>query len=155
MQSENAQVHTVVFYCSRGERSVKCVRIALEMEASKEKQRGVVRFLVAEGAGTREIHRRMFAVYGKHCMPLASVHEWQKRFREGRTSLQDDSSPGQAHLAITPDVIARIHGLIQENRRITEEQIRVQSALAIAPCLPLSKITCSSEKFARSGFCIN
>ena len=32
---------------------VKCVRPALEMEASKEEQRGVVRFLVAKGAATR------------------------------------------------------------------------------------------------------
>ena len=37
-------------YCSGGERSVKCVRPALEMVASKEEQRGVVRFLVAEAA---------------------------------------------------------------------------------------------------------
>ena len=29
-------------YCSGGENSVKCVRPALEMEASKEEQRGVV-----------------------------------------------------------------------------------------------------------------
>ena len=39
-------------YCSGGERSVKCFRLALEMEASKEELRGVVRFLVAEGAAT-------------------------------------------------------------------------------------------------------
>ena len=42
-------------YCSGGERSVKCVRPVLEMDASKEQQRGVVRFLVAEGAETRTI----------------------------------------------------------------------------------------------------
>ena len=35
-------------HCSGGERSVKCVRPALEMEASKEEQRGVARFLVDE-----------------------------------------------------------------------------------------------------------
>ena len=40
-------------YCSEGERSVKCVCRALEMEASKERQRGVVRVLVTEGAATR------------------------------------------------------------------------------------------------------
>ena len=77
-------------YCSGGERSGKYVRPALEMEASKEEKRGVVRFLVAEGAGTRTIHRRMSAVYGEHCMSLTSVHEWQKRFRERRTPLQED-----------------------------------------------------------------
>ena len=37
-------------YCSGGDRSVKCFRPALEMEANKEEQRGVVRFLVAAGA---------------------------------------------------------------------------------------------------------
>ena len=40
-------------YCSGGERSVKCVRPALKIEASKAEQRGVVRFLVAECAKTR------------------------------------------------------------------------------------------------------
>ena len=71
-------------YCYGGERTVKCVCPALEMEESKEEQRGVVRFLVAEGARTREIHRRMSAVYGEHCMSLTSVHEWRKTVREGR-----------------------------------------------------------------------
>ena len=40
-------------YCSGGKRSVKCVLPALEMESSKEEQRGVVRFLVAKGAAMR------------------------------------------------------------------------------------------------------
>ena len=60
------------FYCSGGERSVKRVRPALEMEESKEEQRGVIRFLVAGCAGTHEIHRRMSADYGKHRTSLAS-----------------------------------------------------------------------------------
>ena len=40
-------------YCSGGERNVKCVRPAMEMDANKDEQRGVVRFLVAEGAAAR------------------------------------------------------------------------------------------------------
>ena len=35
--------------CSEVERSVKCVRPALETEESEEEQSGVVHFLVAEG----------------------------------------------------------------------------------------------------------
>ena len=55
-------------YCSGGKSSVKYVRPALETEESKEEQGGVVRFLVAEGAGTHEIHSLMSDVYGEHCM---------------------------------------------------------------------------------------
>ena len=67
---------TQFLYCSIGEHSVKRVHPALEMKASKEEQRGVVYFLVAEVAGPREIHHYMSFVYGKHCMSLTSVHEW-------------------------------------------------------------------------------
>ena len=42
-------------YCSADECSVKYVRSGLEMEASNEEQRGVVRFLVTEGSRTRAI----------------------------------------------------------------------------------------------------
>ena len=45
---------TQLFLCyAGGERYVKCVRPAMEMQASKEEQIGVVRFLVTEGAATR------------------------------------------------------------------------------------------------------
>ena len=50
MHSENAWSTQLFLYWS-GERSVNCVRLALE--ASKEEQRDVVRFLVAEGTATR------------------------------------------------------------------------------------------------------
>ena len=39
-------------YYSGGECSLKCVHPALEMEASKEEQRGVAHFLMDEGAVT-------------------------------------------------------------------------------------------------------
>ena len=67
MHSANAQVHKF-FYCSRGGHSVKRVHPALEMEACREEQGGLVCFLVAAGAGTREIHRRLSAVYGEQCI---------------------------------------------------------------------------------------
>ena len=55
-------------YCSGGESSVKCVRTALEMETSKEEQRGVVRFLVAGGAATsHKIKPTWNAVGQNHC----------------------------------------------------------------------------------------
>lgn len=64
------------------------------------------------------------------CVSLTSVHEWQKRFCEGHTSLQDDSHTGQAHGAITPNVIVQIDGLIWENQQLAEEEINVQVGIS-------------------------
>ena len=139
-------------YCSGGGRSVKCVHPALEMEASKQKQRGVVRFLVAEGAGAHEIHR-ISAVYAEHCMSLTRVAE---------------EIPQRTHI-IARQFVSRTgpssHNSWCEfsdwwsdsgkptNHRGTNSCFR--SALAMALCMPLSKITCSFEKFACIGFHIN
>ena len=67
-------------YCSGGERSVKCVCPALEVEASKEEQRGVVRFLMAEGAGTREIRSRMSAD-AYHCKTIRARYRFIEPLR--------------------------------------------------------------------------
>ena len=83
-------------YCSGGECSVKCVCPAMEMEARKEEQRGLVRFLLAEGAGTHEVSR-MSAVYGEHsvldrCAQVAEeilrrMHITARRFVPGTSPL--------------------------------------------------------------------
>ena len=83
------------------------------MEASKEKQRGVVRFLRAEGVGGMDIHRRMSQVYGEHCMYLARVKAWHKRLREGRVSLADDARSGTPH-RITDGIVQLVDGLVTQ-----------------------------------------
>ncbi|PNF40213.1 hypothetical protein B7P43_G08284 [Cryptotermes secundus] len=107
-----------------------CCRPTSVMEAGKEEQRSVARFLTAEGVGGREIRRRMSVVYGEHSMSRSRVLAWHKRFREGRVSLQDDARPGQAHRVITPDVIAALDGHILANRRINVEEISLLMAIS-------------------------
>ena len=82
IHSENAQVTQFFLYCSGGERSVKCVRPALEMEASKEEQRSEVRFLVAEGAATRHKVKTPWNAVGRnHPLHTANlVRDKLKRF---------------------------------------------------------------------------
>jgi len=46
-------------------------------------ERGVVRFLWAEGAKPVEIHRRMLAQYGQSTMSQQKVYERVERFKSG------------------------------------------------------------------------
>ena len=104
---------TQLFYCSGSERSVKCVRPALEMEASKEEQRGVVRFLVVEGAATCNKIKTPWNAVGRN-LPLHDnarphtanlVRDKIQRF--GRETLQhpqyiSDLSPCDIHIFGNP-----------------------------------------------------
>ncbi|GBL78369.1 hypothetical protein AVEN_42889-1 [Araneus ventricosus] len=93
------------------------------MQASKKEQRGVIRFLAAEGVGGREMYRRMKAVYGEYSPSRSTVAEWRKRFLEGCELLEDDARPGQANRVITAEMIAEVHDLVLNNHRVTVHEI--------------------------------
>jgi len=46
-----------------------------------EEQRGVVRFLWAEGVKPVEIHRHKLAQYGQSTMSQRNIYEWVERFK--------------------------------------------------------------------------
>ncbi|GFQ75009.1 histone-lysine N-methyltransferase SETMAR [Trichonephila clavata] len=94
------------------------------MQESKKEQRGVIRFLAAEGVGGCEMHRRMKAVYGNCNLCRSSVVEWRKRFNEVRDLLEDDARPRQAYRVITPEIIVEVNALVLDNRRIIKDEIR-------------------------------
>ena len=67
MSNENRTPSKLLFlHYSVGGRSVKCVRPGLEMEVSKEEQRGVVRLLVAECTATPRKVRTPWNAVGRN-----------------------------------------------------------------------------------------
>jgi transposase len=80
-----------------------------------EEQRTVVRFLWSEGVKSAEIHRRMLAEYGACTMHQRRIYEWIERFKEGRTSVTDESRPGRLSTSRTDQHIQRVNALIRED----------------------------------------
>jgi len=60
-----------------------------------EEQRGVVRFLWAQGVKPVEIHCRKLAEYGQSNMSQQKVYEWVERFKSGRTNVTDEDRSGR------------------------------------------------------------
>jgi len=60
-----------------------------------EEQRGLVRFLWAEGVKPVEIHRRMLSQYGQSTMSQRKVYEWVERFKSGRTRVIVEGRSGR------------------------------------------------------------
>ena len=64
-------------------------------DSTIEEQRGVVRFLRAEGVKPVEIHRRMWAQYEQSTMSQLKVYEWVEKFKSGRTCVTDEGRSGR------------------------------------------------------------
>jgi len=68
-----------------------------------EEQRGVVRFLWAEGVKLVEIHRRMLAQHGQSTVSQRKVYEWVERLKSGRTRVTDEGRSGRPSTSRTQD----------------------------------------------------
>jgi len=68
-----------------------------------EEQRGVVRFLWAEGAKPVEIHCHMLAQYGQSTTSQRKVYEWVERFKSGRTGVTDEGRSGRPSASCTQE----------------------------------------------------
>jgi len=60
-----------------------------------EEQRGVVRFLWAEGMKPVNIHRRMLDQYGQSTMSQRKVYGWVEKFNSSRTPVTDEGRSGR------------------------------------------------------------
>ena len=91
--------------------------------APKKEQCSVISFLSSEGVKPIEIHRRMKVQYGDACPSLQQMYEWTTKFMNGISSVTDSPQPGQAHRVVTPEAIAAVEDIIEENRRATVSEI--------------------------------
>ena len=53
-------------------------------------QRANIKFCFKLGKTFTETHQMMKKVYGDNCLSRRRIHEWFKRFYEGREALEDD-----------------------------------------------------------------
>lgn len=58
-------------------------------------QRANIKFCFKLGKTFTETHQMMKQVYGDDCLSRSRVHEWFKRFQEGREDLEDDERSGR------------------------------------------------------------
>jgi hypothetical protein len=54
----------------------------------------VVRSLWARGLNVKDINKKRFLVYGGKCLSRKAVHNWVKKFSQGRSKAANDARPG-------------------------------------------------------------
>jgi len=97
----------------------------------QQEQRIIIKFLVAEGVASAEIHRRLSVVFKSDTLSRSRVFEWCARFRSGRQSVGDDVRAGAPHTAITDENISQVETCILADRRVTVREIANELSLSV------------------------
>jgi transposase len=78
----------------------------------------VIRFLHEEGQSAAEIYSRLCCVYGDTVMSDSCVREWCRKFRNGRTDVEDEGGHGW-HSNVTDELVKKIDQCVRGKRRFT------------------------------------
>ena len=76
-------------------------------------QRANIKFCLKLGKTFTETFELIKQVYDNNFLTRDRVHEWFKRFKEGREDIKDDEHPGQKSFVITPSNIEIVREFIK------------------------------------------
>jgi len=99
---------------------------AVRMSELELEQRMNITFLVKLGKSGNEIREMLVQVYGDNAVKKTAVHEWLKRFSEGREIVTDKERSGWPATSRTEENIAKVCQIVHENRRLTVRSIAEQ-----------------------------
>ena len=84
-----------------------------------KEQRTCIKFCFNLIETAAETHRMLQKAFGDNAMSQSKTFLWYKRFKDGRTSVDDDECSGRPSTSTTPENIANVREAILADRRQT------------------------------------
>ena len=95
-------------------------------------QRICVKFCVKIGKSVTETFEMLKIAFGEEAVCRTQTYEWWKRFKKGRTSVDDD--PGRPSTSKTNDNVAKVREVICSNRRLTVREVAEEVSISKTVC---------------------
>jgi hypothetical protein len=104
-----------------------------EMDVLKE-QRVCIKFCQKFGKTATETYEMLQQAFGETASSRSKTFEWYSRFKNGRTSIDDDPHKGRPSTARTNETVDRVNAVIRGNRRLTIREIADELNLSCGTC---------------------
>jgi hypothetical protein len=96
-----------------------CFRDCGFVMADLREQRVCIKFCFRLGKTAAETHGMLKQAFGDNSLGQTQTYDWYKRFKNGRTSTDDDDRLGRPSTGTTPENVAKVRDLILQDRRLT------------------------------------
>jgi hypothetical protein len=93
-----------------------------------------IKFCQILGTTATETYEMLQAAFGETALSRSKIFEWYYRFKNGRTSIDDDPHTGWPSTARTNETVDRVNAVIRGNRRLTIREIDDQLNLSFCTC---------------------
>jgi hypothetical protein len=87
------------------------------------------------GKSVTETFEMLKIAFGEEATCRTQTYEWWKRFKEGRTSVDDDNArSGRPSTSKTDDDVAKVREGIRSNRRLTVREVAEEVSISKTVC---------------------
>jgi hypothetical protein len=97
-------------------------------------QQVCVKFSVKIGKSVTETFEMLKIAFGEEAMCRTQTYELWKRFKEGRTLVDDDPRSGRPSTSKTDDNVANVREVIRSNRRLTVREVAEEVSISKTVC---------------------
>lgn len=97
-------------------------------------QRVCVKFCCKTDKTFTETWALLQQAYKEDCMSRSQCHEWFKRFKSGRTSIEEESRSGRPSTSTNDENIDAVRSVIRANRRLTVREVAEEVGISIGSC---------------------
>ena len=89
--------------------------------------------------------------FREEAMGRTQTYERWKRFKEGRTSIDDDLRSGQPSTSKTDDNVAKVREVIRSNRRLTVREVAEEVSISKTVCHEILTENLGMQDLMRGG----
>ena len=69
--------------------------------------------------------------YGEDCLSSTQCHEWYQRFKQGRTSIEEEPKSGRPSTSMDDDHVKKVPAVIRQNRHLTRKHTFVRACVRV------------------------
>jgi hypothetical protein len=103
------------------------------MDVLKE-QRVCIKFCQKLGKTATETYEMLQQAFGETALSRSKTSEWYSRFKNDRTSIDDDPHTGRPSTARTNETVDRVNAVLRGNRRLMIREIADKFNLTFGTC---------------------
>jgi hypothetical protein len=120
------------------------------MDVLKE-QRVCIKFWQKLGNTATKTYEMLQQAFGETASSRSNTFEWYFRFKNGRTSIDNDPHPGRPLMARTNKTVDRVNAVIRGNRRFTIREIADELNLSFGTC----QVTLTPHKWSSNTWLLH
>jgi len=102
--------------------------------ADFREQRACIKFCFKLGKTATECYEMLKTAFGEQAMGRSQTFQWFSRFKAGRTAIDDDERSDRPVSSSTPEMIERVHQIIHEDRRHTNDEVSMLVGISHETC---------------------